>query len=358
MHVKDAQRTLGSRFTWLCDTMANDLKHALGDMPNSEFVLDPECKVVRKRAWSSPAELRKDLEELVGKVDKPTQVADVGLKVPPIRQASDDGKTPRLKLPGRMQPLRVEPLADDKDIPFYVKLRAEADDALLRERKGKLYLGFFLDPIYKVHWNNLSAPLRFEIKPSAGVVVVPASAQAPKVEAAEDRNPREFLVEVSPSTSPSGVVELTVFYVACDDAGTFCNPLTQRYRIHLERDRDGGARRTGGSGPGLARSPEEMLKRIAERDKDGDGKISREEAPERLKEMFERADSNRDGLLDVEELKAWFSRMGKPGREEPRPSKTQGVPPRYVKTLRSISTGTGWRPANQRALDQFQSVGF
>ena len=47
MHVKEAQRTLGSEITWISDTMSNDLKHALGDSPNSEFVVDPAGKIVR-----------------------------------------------------------------------------------------------------------------------------------------------------------------------------------------------------------------------------------------------------------------------------------------------------------------------
>ena len=50
MHVKEAQRTLGSEITWISDSMSNDLKHALGDSPNSEFVVDPAGKIVRLRA--------------------------------------------------------------------------------------------------------------------------------------------------------------------------------------------------------------------------------------------------------------------------------------------------------------------
>ena len=54
LHVKEAQRRLGSHFHWLCDTMANDIKHQLGNAPNSEFVIDPEGRIVRRRAWSDP----------------------------------------------------------------------------------------------------------------------------------------------------------------------------------------------------------------------------------------------------------------------------------------------------------------
>ena len=42
MHVEEAKRTLGSEIPWIADTMTNDLKHAIGDRPNSEYLLDPE----------------------------------------------------------------------------------------------------------------------------------------------------------------------------------------------------------------------------------------------------------------------------------------------------------------------------
>lgn len=44
-------------------------------------------------------------------------------------------------------------------------------------------------------------------------------------------------------------------------------------------------------------------------DKDGDGKISRDEAPERMKSFFDRIDANGDGFLDKSEM----SKMRRPG---------------------------------------------
>lgn len=37
-------------------------------------------------------------------------------------------------------------------------------------------------------------------------------------------------------------IELTVKYFACSDE--WCKPVTQKYRVHLERDRDAGVVRT------------------------------------------------------------------------------------------------------------------
>ena len=66
MHVAQAERQLGSRIPWLVDTMTNGLKHALGDMPNSEFIVDPDGRVAARRAWSDPTALRRDLKRIVG----------------------------------------------------------------------------------------------------------------------------------------------------------------------------------------------------------------------------------------------------------------------------------------------------
>ena len=72
MHVKQAEVQLGSRIPWIADTMTNELKHALGNIPDSEFIIDPDGRVVARRAWSNPSQLRRDLERLIGPVKSPT----------------------------------------------------------------------------------------------------------------------------------------------------------------------------------------------------------------------------------------------------------------------------------------------
>src|SRR5262245_15671634 len=138
-HARQAQKQLGATIPWIVDAMDNRLKHALGDRPNSEFVIDPKGVIVRKRAWSHPAQVRKDLEELVGKVDRITKEEDVKLNLQlPLKAAAERGAVPRIQRP-RMQALEMEPVIKPKDPPFYAKLRIEADPDLLRTGKGKLY---------------------------------------------------------------------------------------------------------------------------------------------------------------------------------------------------------------------------
>lgn len=66
----------------------------------------------------------------------------------------------------------------------------------------------------------------------------------------------------------------------------------------------------GGRG-GFGGSPEEMVKRMMEFDKNGDGKLSKDELPERMQELMERADTNQDGFLTQDELKQMAERRGR-----------------------------------------------
>ena len=76
-----------------------------------------------------------------------------------------------------------------------------------------------------------------------------------------------------------------------------------------------GPRGEGGpGGPGGPRGerpdPAEMFKRL---DKDGDGKVSKEEAPERMKQNFETLDKNSDGFLTPDEIRRPGGGPGGPG---------------------------------------------
>lgn len=238
LHVREAERTIGGRIPWLCDTMDNDLKHALGNAPNCEFVIDPDGKIARLRDWSRPGELRQDLVDLVGPVENPTDPRDVDVRFTPPEPAAPTGVVPRLRLAGRLTPLVVTPDLGGSQQPFYVKLRAEAQPQVLRGGAGQLYLGFHLDPLYDVHWNNLAAPVEWKLQLPEGVDIQPRSGEGPKVEAAADADPREFLVDVT--LNDRTPVTLTVTYFACNDAEGWCKPVTQRYTIEWKEDRDGG----------------------------------------------------------------------------------------------------------------------
>jgi hypothetical protein len=216
----------------------------MANTPNSELIVGPDGRVVGRRTWSDPEALRQDLERLVGAVEHRTAVADLDLPAQPRMAAVAKGIVPRVELPPNMQSIQVDPDLDATDIPFYVKIRAEADRDLLQNGTGTMYLGFHLDPLYEVHWNNEAGPVTFNFSVPDGVTMTPSSGVGPDVDAPADADPREFLLQVD-ARNLEEPLDLEVFYFACDDALTFCIPVQQTYQIHLERDNHGRTIRTG-----------------------------------------------------------------------------------------------------------------
>ena len=249
LHIAEAKRTLGTTIPWIADTMSNDVKHAMGNSPNSEFIIGPDGKIVVMRDWSNPDTLRADLARLVGEVPNPTRVADLDLQTDKSRPRAARGVVPRLQRSDRMQPVRVDAKSDDQN-PIYIKLRAEADSNLMDLGYGQLYVGLHIDPIHHVHWNNLNDAVFIEIETSDGVTVEPTTWEAPKPDVDSDVDPREFLVEVGAKSSNHPIL-FTVYAFVCDDAETWCKAVKQTYAVTLDRDRDAGsAMRRGGFGRG------------------------------------------------------------------------------------------------------------
>lgn len=58
-------------------------------------------------------------------------------------------------------------------------------------------------------------------------------------------------------------------------------------------------RERGPSGP----TPAEIVKELLEFDKNGDGKLSADEVPERMQGLFARGDANQDSVLSQDELR-------------------------------------------------------
>lgn len=219
LHVQEAKKSLGTTIPWLADSMDNAFKHAMGDRNNSEFVIGPDGSIVRMRDWSNASTLRSDLTELVGPVARPTDPRS--LKVATFEQTDvARGVVERLRRQGPMTAYRVKTIAPKRD-PAYVKLRAEGNG------RGQLYLGFFVDPIHKVHWNNQAGPVQVTVN---GTVH-----SGPKVDAKADADPREFLVDVK-----EGPVKITLSYLACDDKETWCKRVEQEFEVTQTADPDAG----------------------------------------------------------------------------------------------------------------------
>ncbi len=296
-HARQAEKQLGATIPWIVDASDNRLKHALGDRPNSEFIVNPEGIIVRKRAWSHPAQVRRDLEELIGPVDHVTREEDVHLKLAlPIKAPAPRGTLPRLNRP-EIQPIVMEPKIEIDGPPFFAKLRAEADADLLEHGTGQLYLGFHLDPFHNGHWNNLTPPLSFALHAGDAVKLDTTTGTAPKVDAVSDSDPREFLLKVRswPVAQP---IRLTVTYFACVGEAS-CHTVKQEYVLFRKRDPDGGGARGEGAGYW---DPKDFAKRMLAGDTDKDGRIVKSEAAGIVLPHFEKLDANHDGFLNLKEL--------------------------------------------------------
>ena len=358
MQVAQAERQLGSRIPWIADAMTNELKHALGDMPNSEFIIDQDGRILERRAWSDPTALRDDLERLIGPVENRTRLSDLDLPSEPPVATVAKGIVPRVTPPGRMMTLKVEPDLDSTELPFYTKLRADVDREFLRNGSGTLLLGFHIDPLYHMHWNNLAPPLTYEVTAPDGVRVTPASATFAEIEEPADADPREFLVDIE-TDDPAASFDLSVTYYACDDDNTFCIPVTQSYAVSLQVDPDAG--RVFGAGRGRfggRGGPEAMIERIRGWDANDDGLVARSEVPEPMRDRFDRMDENGDGVLEADEIESLPARMapgpgggrgGRGGRGDRGGRGMQGDP---IARLRSFDANGDGRITREEIPDQ------
>lgn len=313
MHVKEADRQLDTNWAWLADAPDNQVKAAFGNRNNSEFIIDPEGKIVVARDWSNADDLRSDLAGFVGEVDPPTTLADLdrepGGKMEKLQIARN--VLPRVSAPSGAKTMLTR--ASESDQPFYVKLRADAESSVFSRGEGQIRIAFHLDPIHQVHWNNLAEPLKYTFTSDNGEVT-PAMAMAEKVEAKADYDPREFLIEVS-GADTSKPLTLSVSYFPCHDVEEWCKMVQQEFQIafkvdpHAGKARESGSRGKGrppgGKGKSKGGMPEMILGRM---DKNKDGKIAKSEAEGKMVERFASMDKDKDGFVTKAEIEAAFAR--------------------------------------------------
>ncbi len=297
-HIQVAKERFKTDIPWICDTMDHDVEFAFGGAPNGEYILDPQGKIVRKRFWANPNTLRSDLEELVGPVEKITKVEDLPAVFTPEVRKIASGVVPRIDLPGGLVPFEINPVPD-KDHPFFAKLRAEGTRTLFATGVGEIYFGVYLDPLYKVHWNNRAGKVKIEIVGDGIVQLDKSKLVSEEIEADADVDPRQFLLkaEIENKTEPL-VVKLT--YTVCDDAETFCKEITQQYQINMRPDTNLGTR------PGIFLN--EMFANVRDLDKNGDGDISEDEIPAgKISLYVGHMDYNINGIIEKTEIERFLT---------------------------------------------------
>lgn len=302
-HIVDAKEMLQTKIPWLADPMTNEVSSAFGLTPNSEFLFDSEGRILYMNTWSNANDLRKTLSEVIGQSSKITTVESLNL--PEVIRMSTplEEVTTRIKVEEALIPIIVNP--DENSTIYYSKLRAEVTKELLQNGSGKLYLGFHLDPIHNVHWNNLVDPLKYEITVPERTEIKQAIGIAPVVNQTSDVEPREFFIEVT-NWNVEDPLPIKVTYFACDEEDKWCKIVVQNYTLVLDKDVYGGgvigrSFRVGGRGQGMQRG--NMVERMMSFDKNNDGLISKSEFPESMRDRFDMMDANKDGFLSKDEIK-------------------------------------------------------
>ena len=312
LHISEAKKKLQTKIPWLADPMTNEVSSAFGLTPNSEFLFDTKGKILYMNAWSNADDLRKALVDLVGPASHISTIASLNLPTVSPMSTTSEEVTTRVTVDENLIPVIVQPEANNGT--YYVKLRAEVTSDLFTEGSGKLYLGFHLDPIHNVHWNNLVDPLKYEITVPDGTQIKEAKGMAPSIKQPSDTEPREFFIEVD-NWKSGGLLPIEIIYYACDENDKWCKIVVQKYNLILDRDPFAGgvigrsfrAGRGGQSMRAVARGGQmgqgfNMVERMMSFDKNKDGLLSKSELPERMQMRFDSMDANKDGFLSKEEL--------------------------------------------------------
>jgi HlyD family secretion protein len=137
-------------------------------------------------------------------------------------------------------------------------------------------------------------------------------------------NPRDFFTETKEeSRQPEALEVAEKFGNSKGDPGSMTPGAGPGAVAKKSRPGEGG--KQGSKGPGGRGGFD-----LAQFDKDGDGKISRDEAPEQIRDFFDKLDTNGDGFIDRAEMSAMRARgrgKGAGGPGDPPGGTAGGGPP-------------------------------
>ncbi len=311
LQLAEVRKKLGTRVPWIADTMEDDIRIGLRSGSWSVYLISPEGEVVYGSGRIDSRGLRNALSKAVGSVTNPTNPSELDLpKIARQGRLVNENTELGVARPDGLTIVSIVPTKPEET--YYVKLRAEADDALLKTGTGRLFLGFYPDPIHDAHWNNLTPPMKYKLTLHDGATAAPAEASAKKGEGDSDTKPRQFWVDIS-SEKPFDEIKLKLDYFGCTPE--MCLPLTHEYTIKMENENRGS--RTYGMNRGRAGNSIRNNRggsRMQRLDTNKDGSVSFDEmfvqmkrrnsniSQEKAQQQFNRMDSNKDGVLSSDEI--------------------------------------------------------
>ena len=308
---KETARLLRTHIPWLCDTLENDVFRQLPqNEDNDVFIYSAEGSELFSGSLSTPGPIKGKLIELMGSSTlniRAEQLSEPEIEPIELIPPACFDRTHFNPRSQKFFPLQLAPR--DSRLPYYAKLRAEADEALLTTGTGKLYLGFNIDPLYHTQWNNRSAPLKYTLIPMSGMLT-PTTDSAINIEPLLDNEPREFLIKAT-NQDPSLPILLRVQYSVYVTTLKSSIDVTQEYVIYLRKDPLAGTayRRQivyKDSVRLQAKVSTAAPHALLSNDLNKDGKISRNEVKGNLWSKFPDIDTNRDGYLNQEEYSQYL----------------------------------------------------
>jgi hypothetical protein len=232
LQLAEARKKLGTQAPWIADTIDDSIRIGLRSGSNSIYLIDLGGEIIWAADKMDADGLRVALTKAVGPVAHPTSINDLGLpkleKQPHALNADSELGVAR---PEGMIILDITPAKPEET--YYVKLRAEATPELLATGTGRLFLGFYPDPIHDAHWNNLTTPMKYVLTLPKGVSAKPTEAIAKRGPGDSDTEPRQFWVDIKSGKTP-GDIQLALHYFGCTP--DLCMALTHEYTIHFKAE--------------------------------------------------------------------------------------------------------------------------
>ncbi len=309
-----AGQLLRNRIPWLLDTMDNQAAKALehAEDNHSIFIYSADGRQRFSGTITDTAAFRKALGNLS---DAPDPTTDPATPLPPkikpinLKPAEVVNRIQFHPATDAFLPLKISPKKSRS--PYYVKLRAEANHALLKSGNGKVYLGFHVDPLYNMEWNNKKDPLKYTVFTSKGVLA-PSTKRAPRVQdRPTDSEPREFILDARQLDLSKPLSIKIEYYVSSPDRRKR-KKVSQSYLVHLKPDPYAGHafRRQipydEPFPPTKNVSITDIHPDLLTYDSNGDGRLSRNEISGTLYMKFPDIDTNGDGYLSDEEYATYL----------------------------------------------------
>jgi len=190
-YVRLAMAELQSKIPWIIDDMDNTMQKTYGRMPNMEFIIASDGKLLESRDWADPTKLKAYLEEHIG----PSGISDeqwekLGERDKTMIAIGRNDEVPATEVPTlALHPLDVRSLKTSKaGFPYTLKA-ATLPPRVTPEGQSRLYLTFIPDSQKSP---KLAEPLTLEFSDVKGIQFIKNRLKSGQSRRGDDVNPHSL----------------------------------------------------------------------------------------------------------------------------------------------------------------------